>query len=101
VTVSKNHLWKIVQGWMKHQQEMQHDGEYASRHPHGVELVRNMLSEANKQANKIGAAHVLFVGAEEVARGVVGCKNMETGVQEAIGFEKFIGTIKSRLKEFS
>ncbi len=40
-----------------------------------------------RQANKMGALNVVFIGADEMERGVVGLKNMETGEQEEISIK--------------
>jgi histidyl-tRNA synthetase len=37
-----------------------------------------------KEASKLGAGHVIIIGAEEVARGVAVVKNMSTGEQEEV-----------------
>ncbi len=43
----------------------------------------------------------VILGQKEALDGTVALRNMDTGVQETLAFDKFIGTIKARLKEFS
>ena len=50
---------------------------------------------------KLGIPLVVILGQKEALDGTVALRNMDTGVQETLAFEKFIGTIKARLKEFS
>ncbi len=51
--------------------------------------------------SKLKIPLAIILGQKEALDGTVGLRNMETGIQETLPFEKFIGTIKARLKEFS
>ena len=71
----------------------------------GVPVAQSLSKDSlRSQLNivvKLGIPLAIILGQKEALDGTVGLRNMETGVQETIPFEKFIGTIKARLKEFS
>lgn len=69
--------------------------------PVAQSLSRDSLRSQLNIVVKLEIPLAIILGQKEALDGTVGIRNMETGVQETIPFEKFIGTIKARLKEFS
>ncbi|MBI4121480.1 MAG: histidine--tRNA ligase [Candidatus Ryanbacteria bacterium] len=69
--------------------------------PVSQSLSRDSLRSQLNIVVKLGMPLAVIIGQKEALDGTVALRNMETGVQETIPFEKFIGTIKARLKEFS
>ncbi len=64
-------------------------------------LSRDSLRSQLNIVLKLGVPLAVIIGQKEALDLTVALRNMETGVQETLSFEKFIGTIKARLKEFS
>ncbi|MSR76575.1 MAG: histidine--tRNA ligase [Candidatus Ryanbacteria bacterium] len=64
-------------------------------------LAKDSLRAQLAIVSKLQIPLALIVGQKEALDGTVALRNMETGVQETLPTEKFIGTIKARLKEFS
>lgn len=60
----------------------------------------NLRSQLNIVV-KLQIPLAVIMGQKEAIDGTIALRNMETGVQETLPFDKFIGTIKARLKEFS
>ena len=50
-------------------------------------------------ADKIGVPYVIFLGDDEIAAGVVACKDMATGEQTKLGFNETLALIRSGLAE--
>ena len=50
-------------------------------------------------ADKIGVPYVIFLGDDEIAAGVVACKDMATGEQTKLGFDETLALIRSGLAE--
>ena len=50
-------------------------------------------------ADKIGVPYVIFLGDDEIAAGVVACKDMKTGEQTKLPFAKTLDLIRSGLAE--
>ena len=50
-------------------------------------------------ADKLGVPYVLFLGEDEVAAGVVSCKNMTSGKQTTLPFDETLGRIQTGLAE--
>ena len=50
-------------------------------------------------ADKIGGPYVIFLGDDEIAAGVVACKDMATGEQTKLGFDETLALIRSGLAE--
>ncbi len=50
-------------------------------------------------ADKIGVPYVIFLGGDEIAAGVVACKDMKTGEQTKLGFDETLALIQSGLAE--
>jgi histidyl-tRNA synthetase len=50
-----------------------------------------------KEAGKLGAGHVVIIGEDEVARGVVVVKNMTTGEQDEVAADKVATLLAERL----
>ncbi|MDA1335065.1 MAG: histidine--tRNA ligase [bacterium] len=69
--------------------------------PVAQSLSRDSLRSQLNIVNKLEIPVAIILGQKEALDGTVGLRNMETGVQETLSFDKFIGTIKARLKEFS
>ncbi|KKU53045.1 MAG: histidine--tRNA ligase [Candidatus Ryanbacteria bacterium RIFCSPHIGHO2_12_FULL_47_12b] len=69
--------------------------------PIAQSLSKDSLRSQLNIVHKLGIPVAVILGQKEALDGTVGVRNMETGVQETLPFEKFIGTIKARLKEFS
>jgi histidyl-tRNA synthetase len=58
-----------------------------------ISSLKNQMS----LANKLAARFVMILGPDEMAKGVVTLKNMETGEQSQVPVEKIIGQIKTCL----
>ena len=69
--------------------------------PVAQSLSRDSLRSQLNIVVKLAMPLAVIIGQKEALDGTVALRNMETGVQETLPFEKFIGTIKARLKEFS
>ncbi len=69
--------------------------------PVAQSLSRDSLRSQLNIVVKLQIPIAIILGQKEAIDGTVAVRNMETGVQETIPFDKFIGTIKARLKEFS
>lgn len=69
--------------------------------PIGQSLSKDSLRSQLNIVLKLEIPLAIIIGQKEALDGTVAVRNMETGIQETLPFEKFIGTIKSRLKEFS
>lgn len=71
----------------------------------GVPIAQSLSKDSlRSQLNivlKLGIPLAVILGQKEALDGTVALRNMETGIQETLSFDKFVGTIKSRLKEFS
>ena len=52
-------------------------------------------------ADKIGVPYVIFLGDDEIAAGVVACKDMATGEQTKLGFDETLALIEKGLAEKS
>ena len=50
-------------------------------------------------ADKIGVPYVIFLGDDEIAAGVVACKDMATGEQTKLGFDETLALIEKGLAE--
>ena len=50
-------------------------------------------------ADKLGVPYVIFLGGDEIAAGVVACKDMKTGEQTKLPFAKTLALIQSGLAE--
>ena len=50
-------------------------------------------------ADKIGVPYVIFLGGDEIAAGVVACKDMKTGQQTKLPFAETLALIQSGLAE--
>ena len=50
-------------------------------------------------ADKIGVPYVIFLGGDEIAAGVVACKDMKTGEQTKLDFDETLALIQSGLAE--
>ena len=50
-------------------------------------------------ADKIGVPYVIFLGGDEIAAGVVACKDMKTGQQTKLDFDETLALIQSGLAE--
>ena len=60
---------------------------------------RDSLKAQLRLADKIGAEYALIIGQKEALDGVVLIRNMKTGNQEVIKFEKIVKEMKKRLKK--
>lgn len=69
--------------------------------PVAQSLSRDSLRSQLNIVVKLCMPLAVIIGQKEALDGTVALRNMETGMQETLPFEKFIGTIKARLKEFS
>ena len=50
-------------------------------------------------ANNLGIPYVVFLGEDEIAQGVVACKDMVTGEQTKLGFDETLARIRAGLAE--
>ena len=50
-------------------------------------------------ANNLGIPYVVFLGEDEIAQGVVACKDMVTGEQTKLGFDETLARIRAGLTE--
>jgi histidyl-tRNA synthetase len=50
-----------------------------------------------REANKLNAKYVLFIGGDEYKQGLMNLKNMSTGVEEKVSFSE-IGLLITKLK---
>ena len=50
-------------------------------------------------ADKLGVPYVIFLGGDEIAAGVVACKDMKTGEQTKLPFAETLALIQSGLAE--
>ncbi len=64
-------------------------------------LSKDSLRAQLNIVSKLEIPLAVILGQKEALDGTVGVRSMETGIQETLPMDKFIGTIKSRLKEFS
>lgn len=69
--------------------------------PIGQSLSKDSLRSQLNIVLKLEIPLAVIIGQKEALDGTVALRNMDTGIQETLPFDKFIGTIKSRLKEFS
>jgi len=69
--------------------------------PIAQSLSKDSLRSQLNIVSKLNVPVAIILGQKEALDGTVGLRNMATGVQETLSFDKFIGTIKARLKEFS
>ena len=60
---------------------------------------RDSLKAQFRLADRIGAEYTLIIGQKEALEGVVLIRNMKTGKQEVIKFEKIVKEMKKRLKK--
>jgi histidyl-tRNA synthetase len=71
----------------------------------GVPVAQSLSRDSlRSQLNIVVKLHIplaVILGQKEALDGTIALRNMETGVQETLPFDKFIGTIKARLKEIS
>ncbi|MBI2053011.1 MAG: histidine--tRNA ligase [Candidatus Ryanbacteria bacterium] len=71
----------------------------------GVPIAHSISKDSlRSQLNIVSKLRIplaLILGQKEALDGTVGVRNMDSGIQETLPFDKFIGTIKARLKEFS
>ncbi len=51
-----------------------------------------------RRANKLGVAHVLIIGEEELKKGTVVLKDMEKGIQEEIRRDRVVSILKGRVE---
>ncbi len=80
--------------------------------PHGLRLAQSLRHELPglrikadftarsmkaqmRTANKVGASRVLILGENEIAQGVVVCKNMKDSTQETIALSEISGALKN------
>ncbi|MGH7321293.1 MAG: histidine--tRNA ligase, partial [Candidatus Rokuibacteriota bacterium] len=47
-----------------------------------------------ERANRLGIPHVLILGADELASGVITLRDMTTGVQQAVGLSDVVATVR-------
>ena len=69
--------------------------------PVAQSLSRDSLRSQLNIVMKLRIPLAVILGQKEALDGTIALRNMETGVQETLPFDKFIGTIKARLKEIS
>ncbi|HEY4477039.1 MAG TPA: histidine--tRNA ligase [Candidatus Paceibacterota bacterium] len=69
--------------------------------PIGQSLSKDSLRSQLNIVLKLEIPLAVIIGQKEALDGTIALRNMDTGIQETLPFDKFIGTIKSRLKEFS
>ncbi len=55
-----------------------------------IDLAGRSMKAQMREANRMRAAHALFVGRDEVAAGAYGLKNLESSVQQALSLEAVI-----------
>ena len=52
-------------------------------------------------ADKLGVPYVVFLGGDEIAAGVVACKDMTSGQQTTLPFDETLALLQSGLAERS
>lgn len=60
---------------------------------------KSSLKAQLDMANKLGATLVLILGQKEVTEGTVLLRDLESGIQEVVNFNRVVPEIKKRLKE--
>ncbi|MBF0586864.1 histidine--tRNA ligase [Prosthecochloris sp. N3] len=55
-----------------------------------MDLAGRSMKAQMREANKTGARHALFVGSEEVQKGVYGLKNLSSSSQESLDLEEIV-----------
>jgi len=65
-----------------------------------IKAIRTKLGLTQRQyADKLGVPYVIFLGGDEIAAGVVACKDMKTGEQTKLPFAETLALIQSGLAE--
>ena len=64
-----------------------------------MEFADKSLKSQMKRANRLNAAHVLIVGENELAKGEIILRNMDTKEQLALPIEGLVKSIKDRIRK--
>ena len=64
-----------------------------------MDYLGRSLKSQMKLADKRGAIFTLLLGSDELAKGVLVVRDMETGLQEEVSLDEFISSLKSKLQK--
>ncbi len=64
-----------------------------------MDYLGRSLKSQMKQADKKGAVFTLLLGSDEMAKGVLVIRDMETGLQEEVSLDEFLSSLKMKLQK--